>query len=254
MKFKDLHFIPAREEALFACLAAIHECFDALLSMDVATACQLPNLFFVRTGYAARALRKLLNICDSQAEYEGHPHINVEDLKFEEYLDAIIALLGKVHTENNSTIARAFGLVLTQIKTQASTSSKLLSLTKRANESQSVDPKFDPTSDFSIGSKESYEHPCLQLGKVSEPSLLGIPDTASYGSPGVLPEQPVSFSGPLLQQPHSDLNQWQQNAADDTFMSGIDVLQWFEQDFALNAGTFDYDGMSLQPAPAHWQQ
>jgi len=49
---------PGREEALFGCLAAIHECFDSLLSMDVATACTLPTYFFVRTGYAARALPK----------------------------------------------------------------------------------------------------------------------------------------------------------------------------------------------------
>lgn len=222
--------------------------------MDVATACTLPNLFFVRTGYAARALRKLLNICDSQAEFEGRSHINVEDLKFEEYLEAIIALLGKVHAENSSTVARAFGLVLTQIKTQALTSSKLLSMTKRANGTEKVDPKFDPNSDFSIGVKEPYDHPCLQLGKISEPSMVDMPDTTSYGPPGSLPDQPASFDGSLLQQPQSDLNQWQQIDANDAFMSGIDVLQWFEQDFALNADNFEYDGMSLQPAPTQWQQ
>ncbi len=56
-----------------------------------------------------------------------------------------------------------------------------------------------------------------------------------------------------LQQQSFDTTQWQHNDANDAFMSGIDVLQWYEQDFALNAGTFEYDGMSLPPA-ANWQQ
>ncbi|EXJ62053.1 hypothetical protein A1O7_02486 [Cladophialophora yegresii CBS 114405] len=253
LKFKDLHFIPAREEALFACLAAIHECFDALLSTDIATASTLPNLFFVRTGYAARALRKLLNICDSQAEYEGRSHIDVRDLKFEEYLNSIIALLAKVHSENNSTVARAFGLVLAQIKAQALESSKLLSAVRLPGDSSGIDPKLDPDSTFSIGTKGPCDDPCYQLlgsAAVSRPDFAtGTP----FAAPPTLPIQPPPVAGPLHPQAQVHPTPWQENDADDEFMTGIDVLQWFEQDFALTSGAFDYDGMGLQPADGHWQ-
>jgi hypothetical protein len=253
LKFKDLHFIPAREEALFACLAAIHECFDALLSMDLAMACALPNLFFVRTGYAARALRKLLNICDSQAEYEGRSHMDVRDLKFEEYLNSIITLLGRVHSENNSTVARAFGLVLAQIKAQALESSKLLSTIKLPDDGSSINPKFDPNSNFSIGSRGPYDHPCLQLGKIEAVSQPDYQSGAPFVAPLTVPGQAPPVIGPLHPQAQIDMSQWPQNDASDAFMTGIDVLQWFEQDIALSSGIFDYDGMGLQPSDGHWQ-
>ena len=222
-----------------------------MLSLDVATACTLPNLFFVRTGYAARALRKLLNICDSQAEFEGRSHIDVKDLKFEEYLNAIIALLSRIHAESSSTVARAFGMVLTQILTQALESSKLLSSIKRVDKSNGVDANFDPDSDFLIGSKEPFNHPCLQLGRIPDPQPSDAHADTIYGDPDTLGSQNVAVEAPP-HQPGFDATQWQSNDSNDAFMSGIDVLQWFEQDFALNAGTFEYDGMSLPPA--HWQQ
>jgi hypothetical protein len=255
LKFKDLHFIPAREEALYACLGAIHECFDSLLASDFAITCTLPNLFFVRTGYAARALRKLLNICDSQAEFEGRSHIDIQDLKFEEYLNSIIALLAAVHAENSATIPRAFYLVLTQIKTQARESSKLLSTIKPADDSVENNKMGDLPSTMSMRS-EPYDHPCLLLEKTHDLTHGNTVGTEISDLSGPLPVQPSPLDGPLHPQAYKDASQWQHNDQDDEFMTGIDVLQWFEQDFALNAAVFDetYDGMRLQPAPAHWQQ
>ncbi len=85
-------------------------------------------------------------------------------------------------------------MVLTQILTQAREASKLLSSIKRADRSESVDPKFDTNSDFMVGSKEPFNHPCLQLGRIPDPSEAGT--EAAYGDPGTLASQPVSLDVP----------------------------------------------------------
>ena len=266
LKFKDIHFIPAREEALFATLAAIHECFDSFLSLPVATACMVPNLFFVRTGYAARALRKLLNICDSQAEFEGKAHIDVRDLRFEEYLTKLISLLAKVHSENNATIPRAFGLVLMQIKSQAMQSSKLLQSIRPPEESGDTKKKEeDPEATFSLEPEDLNDPRCPLptvtkriLSTTATPSTnpsntpfppappKGLTSNTSPLPPRALPETYLPFALPLDPQLQMDPSQWHRaDDQDDAFMTGIDVLQWFEQDFALDAaGLVEYDGVS----------
>jgi hypothetical protein len=253
LKFKDLHFVPAREEALYACLAAIHDCFDALLSIDIAEACTLPNLFFVRTGYAARALRKLLNICDSQAEFEGRSHIDIKDLKFEYYLDLIIALLGRVHSTSGSTTARAFGLVLLQIRTQARESSKLLSGLPNPKNIDRAETYLDLAANIKNGTECGFVDGCVELERSKEYSesvaVSGKPNPLS-GGPST--ESP-SAQGPADVGNYFNPGPWQVNDPNDAFMGGIDVLQWFEQDFALNSGAFDYDAMSLQPPNGQWR-
>jgi hypothetical protein len=254
LKFKDLHFIPAREEALYACLTAIHECFDSFLSMDLDTACTVPNLFFVRTGYAARALRKLLNICDSQAEFEGSSHIDVRNLKFEEYLNSIIHLLVTVHSENNATIPRAFALVMTQIKTQAIESSKLLSTIRLPDDDKGSSKGDDQKSLFPNLSEPLHQDCHHLLDKKS--GLPWLDDATKKPStvPNDEPDQPPLFNAPLDPLLQMDPSQWHRNGQDDAFMTGIDVLQWFEQDFALNSGLIEYDGLNLPPGPTTWQQ
>ncbi|KIW87089.1 uncharacterized protein Z519_12386 [Cladophialophora bantiana CBS 173.52] len=252
LKFKDLYFIPARVEALFACLAAIHECFDAFLSMGLPSLCNLPNIFFVRTGYAARALRKLLNICDSQAEFEGRSQIDVRDLKFEEYLTSIIDLLRRVHTQNNSVVARAFCLVLSQIKAQGLNSSRLLSAMKQADNTATTGSRVSPSSASSMPSNERFDLPCLRTDERQQPHQTEFLDYSSVNPTGAPPAQ-SSHSQTSL-EPHTQTKdaQWLQNDTDDAFMSGIDVLQWFEQDLAFDdPGAFDYDGRFTT---GHWQQ
>ncbi|KIW34911.1 uncharacterized protein PV07_01653 [Cladophialophora immunda] len=251
-KFKDLHFIPARVEALFACLAAIHECFDAFLSIGFASMCSLPNIFFVRTGYAARALRKLLNICDSQAEFEGRSHVDVRDLKFEEYLTAIIDVLRRVHAQNNSVVARAFCLVLSQIKTQGLNSSKLLSAMKRADEAATTRSRVSPTSASSMPSNERFDLPCLHSDESQQSqrteSLTYDSGDLNSAPPPQLPHDQI----PLDAQTQAKSAQWLENDTDDAFMSGIDVLQWFEQDLAFDdPAAYDYDS---QLTARYWQQ
>lgn len=230
-----------------------------MLSIELPVACYLPNLFFVRTGYAARGLRKLLNICDSQAEFEGKPHINVQDLKFEEYLTSIIDLFAKVHAENGSTVAGAFALVLKQIKTQGLESSKLLSSASRLDKTASTDSEFEPKSITTMSSTElieSFNHPCLQLGIIPTPSEtantdLGPKAIESVEATAAQPDQVDAFSQPRLL---GDVAQWQQNESGDAFMTGLDVLQWFEQDFALHTAPFEYDAYNLQPPTTYWHK
>ncbi|KIY02312.1 uncharacterized protein Z520_02450 [Fonsecaea multimorphosa CBS 102226] len=241
-KFKDLHFIPARVEALANCLAAIHECFDGFLSTDLASICTLPNIFFVRTGYAARALRKLLNICDSQAEFEGRSHIDVQDLKFEEYLTAIIDVLRRVHAQTNSIVARAFCLVLSQIKTQGLNSSRLLSVLKQADNAAAIRSAVGPTPVPSMPSIERFD--CLHSDESQQSHET---EPLAYGFGGLTSVPPTRAQLPQEQtlldaQTQAKSAQWLENDTDDAFMSGIDVLQWFEQDLAFDdPAAYDYD-------------
>ncbi|OAG36470.1 hypothetical protein AYO21_09363 [Fonsecaea monophora] len=251
-KFKDLHFIPARVEALFACLAAIHECFDAFHSMDLAILCSLPNVFFVRTGYAARALRKLLSICDSQAEFEGRSHIDVRDLKFEEYLTAIVDVLRRVYAQNNSVVARAFCLVLSQIQTQGLNSSRLLAAMAQADPAASNKARAALTPASSMPPDERVGLPCI---RAHESQQSHGTDSLVYDSSNLnsVPPAPLHHQQtPLGAQTQSQNTQMLENDMDDAFMGGIDVLQWFGQDLAFDdTAGYDYDN---QLTSLYWQQ
>ena len=101
-----------------------------------------------------------------------------------------------------------------------------------------------------------HHQACLSLQKAIQLSEKDLAGTKPYDLAGP-PQAPpaLTSNAPLHPQAQSDIYPWQQQSAqDDDIMSGIDVLQWFEQDFALNSGAFDetYDAMSLQPA--QWQQ
>ncbi|OQV00916.1 Fungal specific transcription factor domain-containing protein [Cladophialophora immunda] len=222
------------------------------LTLRFASMCSLPNIFFVRTGYAARALRKLLNICDSQAEFEGRSHVDVRDLKFEEYLTAIIDVLRRVHAQNNSVVARAFCLVLSQIKTQGLNSSKLLSAMKRADEAATTRSRVSPTSASSMPSNERFDLPCLHSDESQQSqrteSLTYDSGDLNSAPPPQLPHDQI----PLDAQTQAKSAQWLENDTDDAFMSGIDVLQWFEQDLAFDdPAAYDYDS---QLTARYWQQ
>jgi hypothetical protein len=249
-KHKDIHFIPAREEAIIACLAAIHECFDSLLAMDIDSVCALPNLFFVRTGYAARALLKLLNICDSQTEYEGRSHVNVQDLKFEHYMDTMIELLTEVQSRCSTHVAKAFWGVFTQIRNQGVHSSKSLQILKPANATgqPTVVNGGSGSQGGGIVSGEGF----VDVPFTTPPQQLGATVSNSF----IRQQQamPPFVSNDTSQAlPRLDSAQWQLGSMEDTYMSGsLDMIQWFEQDFALDTGVFQADDFNL-PTAGQWR-
>ncbi|KIW19322.1 hypothetical protein PV08_03616 [Exophiala spinifera] len=229
-------FAPARIECLFTCLSAIHHCFDALLSMDISTLVTLPNFFLVRTGYAARALRKLLNICEHQGAVTGQFPINSKDLKFEEYMTSIIRLLARIHEETNSQVARAFYLVITQIK-QHGIKSHHFSLFANC---PAMLPRIDTELD-----KEGFRDSGIALNSTGR---LGVATTvgaasgeqlhsvsqASYAIPDAPAQIPLEQQNPSWFDSSAaagSLPSWQEAG---TFDAGMSYLQWFEQDFPFD--------------------
>ncbi|KAJ4536258.1 hypothetical protein HRR78_008512 [Exophiala dermatitidis] len=225
-----LQVLPARIESLFACLSAIHGCFDALLSMNLTTLCALPNMFFVRTGYAAWALRKLLNVCESQPFAEGQFTINTEDLKFEEYLSALIETLARVCEQNNSHVVRAFYVVMTQIKAQASKSSDA---TNRADISTRDVQQILQTG--CVDGSQSGSAPTKVSDSASQRSCPAENTNfrASNNEPIISPQQ-LQLDAYLQSDQQLGVPSLVQANMDDSAMTGIEALQWFDQDFAFD--------------------
>ncbi|KAL2428719.1 hypothetical protein ABEF95_005350 [Exophiala dermatitidis] len=226
----SLQVLPARIESLFACLTAIHGCFDALLSMDLTTLCVLPNMFFVRTGYAAWALRKLLNVCESQPLAEGQFTISTEDLKFEEYLSALIETLARVSEQNNSHVVRAFYVVMTQIKAQAS---------KTSNAPDGVDISTREVQQVlqtgCVNGSQPSTAPTKSSGSVSQ--RLRPAETTNFGAPNTEPiisSQQLQLDAYLQSDQQLGAPSLAQANMDDSAMTGIEALQWFDQDFAFD--------------------
>lgn len=254
---EDLHFAPARIESLFNCLGAIHAIFDAFLSMDLSTLCVLPNLYFVRTGYAARALRKLLTICETQARAGAQFQIDSKDLRFVEYMTSLIDAFKRVHAANNSQVARAFSVVLSQMKAQAM---------KEPNIAAGVGPPEDLIND----THQRTRRPRIDSQPTSQPPTTNILSSDSslplyptnpmpFYPPNNLPniqtqhpqrlDNPISFDSPV------NMPIWYPSEANDSYMSGIDVSQWYGQDFMFDGvSTFGYDHANYAPGTGGWQQ
>lgn len=231
----NLEFLPARIESLFTCLEAIHACFDAMLSMDLKTLCALPNMFFVRTGYAAWALRKLLRICRCQTHAKGQFSIGIEDLKFEQYLTPLIELLARVHAQNNSHVVRAFYIVMTQIKAQELKSSK----DPHSEGFAAEIPKAMPRNDGFSVHHAPHRRPLsssIDTPSTSESQRLHPTGGVDHGALG--PESAISFEqvqldAPIQQAPQQDLPLWIPGDFDPSVMASIEALQWLDQDFAF---------------------
>ncbi|EXJ87163.1 hypothetical protein A1O3_04122 [Capronia epimyces CBS 606.96] len=209
--WENLQFPAARIESLFACLAAIHACFDAMLSMDLATVCALPNMFFVRTGYAAWALRKLSTICESQAQANGQFSLDTKDLKFEEYLSSFIELLAKVHAETGSQVVRAFYIVMTQIKAHAAAGKA------GVNEFPPRCPERPASSHLKpVDSASQQLDPTIPVD--AEPVILP-------------PQSQLDGRTPYFLQ--QGMPSWAQGGFDDSVMSSLEALQWLDQDFVF---------------------
>ncbi|KAK5023594.1 hypothetical protein LTS07_009102 [Exophiala sideris] len=249
---QDLQFVPSRVESLFACLAAIHAYFDAMLAMDLDTLCALPNFFFVRTGYAGRALRKLLFICETQARASGEFLINIEDLKFDEYTSAIVQLFLKTHEENNSPISRAFCLLFSQIKLQGSKT-----LNSHCPPISGIDEHQDlsstVTATLAAGSGASSTN-----GQVN-PSSTDLPSTKNTApinlTSHIVGDQSINHESTVFGQqimpavdpgPQMDLPLWLQTDANNTAMSDVDVLQYFDQGFGFDdLEMFNFDDINF---------
>ncbi|KAK6386776.1 hypothetical protein LTS17_000038 [Exophiala oligosperma] len=233
----ESQFAPARIECLFTCLSAIHNCFDALLSMDISTLATLPNFFLVRTGYAARALRKLLSICENQAALTGQFQINVKDLKFEEYMTSLIHLLARIHEETNAHVARAFCLVITQIKQHGLKSLKPSIFTDCTAKLPQIDAQLEKEGFQGSGFGPSTTGPPKVATTASAISGKQMPSISevSYGAVSAPPQMPLELqSSSWLDSTATggSLPLWQAGSFD-AGMTGDD-LQWFEQDFPFD--------------------
>lgn len=253
---EDLHFAPARIESLFNCLGAIHAIFDAILSMDLGTLCVVPNLYFVRTGYAARALRKLLTICETQARAGAQFRIDAKDLKFVEYMTSLVDTFKKVHAANNSQVARAFSGVLSQMRAQAM---------KEPSIPTGVGVSEDPVND----NIQRTRRPRMNSQPTSQPLSSNIltrdPSLPIYpanpipfyasGNPPNIQTQLQGFDNPNNFDSPSNVPIWYQSETNDSYMTGIDVSQWFGQDFMFDGvSTFGYEDANYPPGTGGWQQ
>lgn len=221
--------------------------------MDLATICALPNFFFVRTGYAGRALRKLLTMCEIQASSSGNFFISIEDLKFEEYITAIVHLFLKVHEENNSPVSRAFCLLFSQLKLQGSKSlSALCPPVSGRDEHQDLSSTIKATLAASSGVAPSTKEP----GSTNLPSLMtAAPVDLTSHVVGVHQNQPVGQESLILDQQampatnpgfQLDLPSWLQTDSKNTTMSDVDVLGFFDQGFGFDdLEMYNFDDISF---------
>lgn len=246
-----MHLVPARVESLFTCLSAIHEIFDAFLSMDVATISTLPNLFIVRTGYAARALRKLLHLCESHAEMEGKLYIEIRDLKFEEYMNSIIDLLTKVHDETNSTISIGFCMVLKQLRAQGLKSSKFYSAAKHAGSATQQNKQTTQTlfNETVVAEKSTFPGTGQIPAPVQEPYQIGNTNLNSICLPDTFANQQQGLATNI---DNSQLT-WGQDDLNNSW-ANMEILHMVQQDLMYDEfGMYGDDGMNIQTGNASWQ-
>ena len=231
--------------------------------MDLGTLCTLPNLFFVRTGYAARSLRKLLTICESQARAGGQFRIDTKDLKFVEYMTSLADVFSKVHAANNSQVARAFSMVLSQMRAQALKPSGMPPGVGISELGISDDPP----------SARSQTNTKTRTRQLSMPQVLPSQLRTGEGGSGPvyltndlpyyatsqpqnmpLPQQDFDPSINFGSQPQTA--SWFQGEVGDSYMTGLDVLQWFGQDFMFDGvSTFGYDDTTYPAGNTQgWQQ
>ena len=96
---------------------SIHQAFDALFEMDLDTIRNLPNLYFVRTAYAAVGLIKM----DGVLRCKGSRMCDIFDLKVESYLQKTIDLLSRASEGGQSPPAFGFGFVFQRLKSWQAT-------------------------------------------------------------------------------------------------------------------------------------
>ena len=110
----DLDIVPVRIDSLCTCLKSVHELFNIVLELDIDTLRCLPNLFFVRIGYAAVVLDSLSDIFESNAW--GNSRSHAIDIKFDYYMNHAIEIFTEVGMDGRSNIAASFAAVLMKIK------------------------------------------------------------------------------------------------------------------------------------------
>ena len=105
---------PAQIDSLMICIDSIHQCLDAFFEMDTDSIRNLPNMFLVRSAYAAVALIKM----DSVFKSRGTKFENVfsPNLKIDYYLDTMIDVLAKASEDQKSIISFGFGFVFRRLK------------------------------------------------------------------------------------------------------------------------------------------
>ena len=106
---------PAHVESLSTCKEAVHETFDAFLSMDTQSLRALPTLFFVRNSYAAVALIKMYTAVSAKGSKFGKI-IKTEDLKVDEYLDGLISTLQRTAEGGMCKVALKFSMIFNMIR------------------------------------------------------------------------------------------------------------------------------------------
>ena len=116
--FNDMDIGPARIDSLCTCLSSAHTYFDSLLALEVNALRCLPNMYFVRSGYAAMTLKWLdeINVetmspgsnSTSTSSSSDKPNLHTLEVKLDHYLDNMISLYEQVGKDGKSNIATAF--------------------------------------------------------------------------------------------------------------------------------------------------
>lgn len=222
--------------------------------MDLSTLCVLPNLFFVRTGYAARALRKLLTICETQARAGAQFRIDAKDLKFVEYMTSLVDTFKKVHAANNSQVARAFSVVLGQMRAQAMKEPSVpagIGLSEdQANEAiqRTTKPRMNsqPMPQPLSSNILPRDH-ALPVYPANQMPFLPSSSTTNTQTHQPVFDNPNNFDSPI------NVPIWYPNEANDSYMTGIE--QWFGQDFMFDGvSTFGYEDVNYPLGAGGWQQ
>lgn len=133
--FNDMDLGPVRIDSLCTCLSAAHSYLDTLLELDTNTLRCLPNMYFVRSGYAAMVLKWLDEINIETMSPGSHDHsfttsgsssdpgakldrasLHSLSVNFDSYIDRTIDLYAEVGKDGKSNVANAFCQCLRMIK------------------------------------------------------------------------------------------------------------------------------------------
>ena len=166
----DLDIAPMRIDALCICLENAHETLKIILELDIETLRSLPNLFFVRAGYAAVVLKALGDILGSEAD--GNARSRCIDVKFDGFIDPTIRKLDEAGRNGMSNIAQAFSMVLRKVK-------QMRDQSKNSDISQQSQP-INWTTEAPVG-QSSEQTPVYPMRSNAQPFVLSQSENSPYG-------------------------------------------------------------------------
>lgn len=155
----------------------------------------------------------------------------------------------RVHAANNSQVARAFSMVLLQMRMQASTANPMPNrrgvIEGMSSGQQSRDPSnFRTNHAAALVSTGQPLAPNINIGDPLVPSVstMNPVDFQTTGmQPGLAMDQP-SLDQHTMFPGYPETVAWPPQEGQDAFTNGVDVLQWYGQDFMFDdTSTFGYE-------------